>query len=162
MSVVEQVDGGRKVTGWHVLAIFVGAFGVIIGVNIYMAVQAVSTFPGLETKNSYVASQQFDDDLARQRALGWRIEPQILGTQLSLMITDAGGQPVEVAEIGGILGRATHVLDDQEPVFNRSMTGAYVAEVGALDYGKWEMRLTAVAADGTGFRKLIEIYVPQN
>ena len=69
---------------------------------------------------------------------------------------------VEVAEIGGILGRATHVLDDQEPVFNRSMTGAYVAEVGALDYGKWEMRLTAVAADGTGFRKLIEIYVPQN
>ena len=47
-------------TGRKVLLIAVVAFGVIIGVNVLMAVKAISTFPGLEVQNSYVASQVFD------------------------------------------------------------------------------------------------------
>ena len=50
----------RPLTGKHVLAITLVAFGVIIGVNVLMAVKAVGTFPGLEVANSYVASQDFD------------------------------------------------------------------------------------------------------
>ena len=60
----------RELTGRHVLAITLAAFGVIIAVNMVMAVKAVSTFPGLETPNSYVASQRFDRDRAAQAALG--------------------------------------------------------------------------------------------
>lgn len=153
----------RKFTGWHALAVFVGAFAIIIGVNIFMATKAISTFPGLETKNSYVASQKFDNDLREQRALGWEIRPTMSGETLMLMITDeASGQPVEVRDLGGILGRATHVNDDQEPEFSRTMSGAYVAEVGSLDHGKWELRLTATAADGTPFRRIIELFVPRS
>ena len=61
----------RELTGRHVLAITLAAFGVIIAVNMVMAVKAVSTFPGLETPNSYVASQEFDRDrqAARDYAL---------------------------------------------------------------------------------------------
>ena len=59
-----------KLTGWHVLAIFVGAFGVIIGVNVALAWNAVATFPGLEVDNSYIASQTFDDRREAQEALG--------------------------------------------------------------------------------------------
>lgn len=159
----EAPDTGKKLTGWHVLAIAVGAFSIIIGVNVFMAVKAVGTFPGLETKNSYVASQRFNDDLTAQRALGWEVRPTMSGEQLMLMITDeVTGLPVQVREIGGILGRATHVQDDQEPVFRRTMSGAYVADVGALDYGKWEMRLTATAEDGTEFRQLIELFIPKS
>ena len=61
-----------KLTGWHVLGIFGGAFGVIIGVNIALAVNAVSTFPGLEVANSYVASQTFDKRRAAQDKAGWK------------------------------------------------------------------------------------------
>ena len=50
-----------ELTGKHVLAITVSAFAVIIGVNVLLAVKAVSTFPGLEVDNSYVASQGFSD-----------------------------------------------------------------------------------------------------
>ena len=64
-----------KLTGRHVALIFGGAFTVIIGVNLTLAVKAVGTFPGLETKNSYVASQNFEHDRAAQEALGfWREE----------------------------------------------------------------------------------------
>ena len=59
--------------GRHVAMIFGGAFTVIIGVNVALAVNAVRTFPGLETKNSYVASQTFDDRRAAQEALGWTV-----------------------------------------------------------------------------------------
>ena len=59
----------RKITGWHVVAVFVASFGLIISVNILMAYKAISTFPGLAVKNSYVASQQFDKKRAAQQAL---------------------------------------------------------------------------------------------
>lgn len=163
MSMMEETpDTGRKLTGWHVLAIAVGAFSIIIGVNVFMAVKAVGTFPGLETHNSYVASQEFDVNRAAQEALGWTVTPTLHDEALSLMIEGPDGAPVQVAEIGGILGRATHVLDDQTPEFRRVMTGAYVADVGTLDFGKWELRLEARAEDGTPFRQLIELYVPKN
>ncbi|MDZ4134978.1 MAG: FixH family protein, partial [Paracoccaceae bacterium] len=42
-----------ELTGRKVLVITVSAFAVIIGVNLLLAYKAVSTFPGLEVKNSY-------------------------------------------------------------------------------------------------------------
>ena len=59
----------RPLTGWHVLAMFVAFFGVIIAVNLTLAWQAISTFPGLEVENSYVASQTFDADRRAQVVL---------------------------------------------------------------------------------------------
>ena len=63
----------RKLTGKHVLMIFAGAFGVIISVNLVLAYSAIKTFPGLEVKNSYVASQTFNERKAAQEALGWNV-----------------------------------------------------------------------------------------
>mgnify|MGYP001760938923 FL=1 len=68
----------RPLTGKHVLAITLVAFGVIIGVNVLMAVKAVGTFPGLEVANSYVASQDFDRERAAQAALDWTVTPDYL------------------------------------------------------------------------------------
>lgn len=69
----------RELTGRHVLAITLGAFGVIIAVNLLMAFKAVSTFPGLETPNSYVASQVFDAERVAQESLGWTVTPTMTG-----------------------------------------------------------------------------------
>ena len=50
----------REFTGWHMLAIMVAGFGIMITVNLTLAYNAVATFPGLETRNSYVVSQKFE------------------------------------------------------------------------------------------------------
>ena len=84
----------RELTGRHVLFIFVGAFGTIIAVNLLLAYSAVSTFPGLEVKNSYVASQEFNERKAAQEALGWTVRATHRGGVLRLAITDSEGQPV--------------------------------------------------------------------
>ena len=65
----------RKVfTGWHMTAILVGFFAVVIAVNFTMARLAMSTFGGKVVENSYVASQHYNVWLARaeaQERLGW-------------------------------------------------------------------------------------------
>lgn len=149
---------GRELTGWHVLAIFGGAFAIIIGVNLTLAFKAVSTFPGLEVKNSYVASQTFDAERAAQEALGWRVIASVEGTQVRLRIEDETGavQPtITRAEIG----RPTEAVDDRQLAFAPDGDG-FVAPAMGLRPGYWYLRLHAEAADGTAFRQRVRLRVP--
>ena len=146
----------REITGRHVLLGFVGAFGVIIAVNIVLAVNAVRTFPGLEVKNSYVASQEFDELRAAQEALGWDVAARIESGELILTFADADG-PVQPVIEKTIFGHATSVRDDQSPdwVFDGT---AFRAPVYS-DPGNWNLRIEARAEDGTLFRQRIVILV---
>lgn len=147
----------KQLTGRHVLMIFCGAFGVIISVNLLLAYSAVSTFPGLEVKNSYVASQQFDERKAAQEALGWTVRADAAEGQVILRITDATGQPVRVGGLDAVVGRATHVADDIRPEFIFD-GAAYVAPVD-LAAGNWNIRMTALAEDGTKFAQRVILHV---
>ncbi len=146
----------RKITGRHVFFGFAAAFGVIIGVNLVLAYSAVTTFPGLEVKNSYVASQEFNIRKAAQEGLGWHIEADHADGTLLLHITDDVGKPVEVASLEATVGRATHVFDDQTPDF-RFDGQSYVAPV-ALGDGNWNIRMKATSADGTLFQQRVILH----
>jgi nitrogen fixation protein FixH len=145
------------ITGRKVFFFFAGAFAVIISVNLLLAFSAVRTFPGLEVKNSYVASQNWDEERAAQLALDWTVDAVVRDEVLTLSITDAEGTPVEVQSLSGVFGRATSVRDDQTPDFEFNGE-AYVAPVETAD-GNWNLRLDAVAPDGTDFRQRIVVLV---
>lgn len=147
----------KEFTGKKAAAVFVGAFTVIIGVNLVLAFSAVKTFPGLEVKNSYVASQEFDIKRDAQTALGWNVSAKASGGLLVLSITDQNGWPVEVALLEATLGRATHVKDDVEPDFHFDGS-AYVAPM-ELKKGNWNIRMKAVAKDGTEFIQRVVLHV---
>lgn len=157
----ESTATGKELTGRKVLIIVVSAFSIIIGVNLFMAWSAISTFPGLEVANSYVASQTFDDDRAAQQALGWEAVASVTDDRLRVDITDDAGLPAPVAEIGGMLGRATERQHDQELTFTRAPSGAHIAEIETLAPGKWEFRLEAKATDGTMFRQRLILRLPE-
>lgn len=149
---MDHVVSGKPFTGRKFFAIVASGFAVIITVNLTLAYQAVSTFPGLETKNSYVASQSFDVDRAAQEALGWVVGAFVEGGELRLRIM-RDGTPVEAKIVSAVLGRATHVAQDETPdlVFDGQ---DYVAPVD-LAKGNWNLRLVAQAADGTTFRQRV-------
>lgn len=147
----------RKFTGKHAALVFVGAFAVIIAVNLVLAYSAIATFPGLEVKNSYVASQEFDDRRDAQEALGWTVRADAAGGLVMLAITDRAGQPVEVSELRAVLGRATHVKEDMEPAFEFDGR-AYVAKA-ELGEGNWNIRMKAKAVDGTEFTQRVVLHV---
>ncbi|KIT16107.1 FixH family protein [Jannaschia aquimarina] len=143
--------------GWHVLAMFVGGFAIIIGVNLTMAFSAVSTFPGLEVQNSYVASQAFDREKAAQDALGWTVEAEVRHGRLVVTVAD-GDEVAPMQRPTLLLGRATHAADDQTPELRRD-GGVWVADTD-LTPGRWMLRLEATAPDGTAFRHRLVVEVP--
>lgn len=144
----------QEIKGWHVLTAFVLGFGIIISVNLTLAYSAVKTFPGLEVKSSYVASQSFDKDRASQLALGWEVSARLKGDLLLLSILE-DGRPIAPQIEAAVFGRATHVTLDQVPEF--SFDGDhYVAKVDAGP-GNWNLRLKTRAKDGTLFQQRIVV-----
>ncbi len=147
------------ITGPKFFAIFASFFVVIIAVNIYMARAAILTFPGLEVKNSYVASQNFDRERAAQLALGWEVHATVHQGQLVVKITDAAGQPVEAATLTGTFGRPTTVRDDQTPAF--VFDGVAFSAPVTAGPGQWNFRMEAVAQDGTPFHQRLVVHVEE-
>ncbi|MEL6620731.1 MAG: FixH family protein [Pseudomonadota bacterium] len=147
----------KELKGWHVAAMFCAGFGIIIAVNLTLAFNAVSTFPGLEVGNSYIASQQFEDKRIAQQTLGWTAQAEHVAGRLELTLSDATGAPVRPETLDVTVGRATHVAADVTPemVFDGRVHAALVT----LDSGHWLVRLTATAADGTVFEQRLPLKV---
>ena len=148
----------REITGKHVLIGTVSAFSIIIVVNVFMAYKAVSTFPGVEARNTWYASQNFEAARKAQEALGWQVSETYEDGRLVLRITEArSGLPASVSDMQVLVGRSTEATDDRVPVFIRE-SGAFVAPVD-LAPGKWLLRIEALAADGTPFRQQRQLHV---
>lgn len=142
----------REIKGWHVFTIFALSFGVIVAVNLTLAFNAIATFPGLEVKNSYVASQSFDVDREAQEALGWEVSAELTDNVLRLRILQDAAAIAPMVE-QAIFGRATSVAADQTPDFVFDGT-ALVADVNAGP-GNWNLRVKLRAKDGTLFQQRI-------
>lgn len=143
--------------GGHMFVTVLLAFTTIIGVNLALAYNAVATFPGLEVKNSYVASQEFNKRKAAQEALGWDVSASAEDGILRLVMNGPDGAPVYPTEMEAILGRATQIKDDQVLEFTHDGT-AFVAPV-TLARGNWNIRMTATAEDGTLYSRRLVLHV---
>ncbi|MGP3697794.1 FixH family protein [Rhodobacter sp. NSM] len=148
-----------EMTGRKVLAITLGAFGVIIAVNLVMAFKAISTFPGLEVDNPYVASQTFDADRSAQQALGWALTADYDedAQEITLRFTGADGRPAAVDTLDVLVGRTTEARDDRRPDFVLR-DGAFRATQD-LTRGKWMLRVEATSTSGTRFRQRLALHV---
>jgi nitrogen fixation protein FixH len=146
-----------ELTGRHVFFITTGAFAVIIGVNMVLAFKAISTFPGLEVDNSYVASQGFDTRKQAQEALGWQMKPAYASGRMTLSFLDRNGVSMPVTDLEVLVGRTTEAKDDVWPAFTAVGNG-YEADI-PLARGKWMVKVTAKAADGTLFEQRSELHV---
>lgn len=114
----------------------------------------------MEVKNSYVASQVFDAQRAAQENLGWDVTATLDGQRLHLTILQ-DGTPVRPDIQTAVFGRATHVGQDQSPVFVFDGSG-FAADVEGDSEGlagNWNLRLTAIAEDGTVFQQRIIVEV---
>lgn len=147
----EGRDTGRPLTGRKFLAIMVGAFSIIIGVNVYMATQAVSTFPGMEVSSSYADSQTFDDRRLAQEELGWQASVDYADGILRLTLVDEEGRPVYPAELSALVTRPTSQQDDHVLDLARGPNGVLMAPV-ELEEGAWRLRLTGTARNGADYR----------
>ena len=151
-----DVKPAKELTGRKVLMILLAAFGIILAVNMTLLYNAVKTFPGLEVKNSYVASQTFDDRAIAQRSLGWAPEVKYADGQMNLSIF-ANGEFIFPKVIDVRVGRPTHGREDVIPVLLRDTIG-YWFNID-LGEGKWFIYVNAETASGEPFAQRLEIFV---
>jgi nitrogen fixation protein FixH len=147
----------RPLTGRAVLGYTLAAFGAVIAANVTLAVFAVGTFPGLETANSYVASQEFEARAQAQRALGWTVRPVFDGGLVRIAITDRSGGPVFPDQIALTAGRATEARDDVTVALLPDGP-AYAGRVD-LAPGHWRLTVEATAREGTQYRSRHDLWV---
>lgn len=103
----------RPFTGWHMAAIIVSFFAVIIAVNFTMAGFAIGTFGGTVVDNSYVASQRYNGWLAAARAqtlLGWTISATLDSRRHIRIAARSAIGPLSDADISAV---ALHPVGQQ-------------------------------------------------
>ncbi|MBB4197262.1 nitrogen fixation protein FixH [Rhodoblastus sphagnicola] len=96
---------GQPLTGRKVLFMLIGFFGVMLGVNFYMAREAVMTHPGLDIAHPYDAGVAYNKEIAAAKAqegLGWSVglsrSSQGGATEVTVTVKDRDGQPLNGLE----------------------------------------------------------------
>ena len=133
-----------KFTGLHMALVMVAFFGTIIAVNVTMAIIASKSWTGLVVKNSYVASQKFNGQVALQQQLlnkGWRGELTVnKGTYLFQMSKNK--QPINGCSVMARAKRPVHERHDKALTFQAMGEGRYQAQA-LLNPGQWVFDLEA-------------------
>jgi nitrogen fixation protein FixH len=128
---------------------FVGAFVVIIAVNMVLVYAALSTFTGVTTGRSYDRGRAYNQVLAeaaRQDALGWSTRVALEGKVLTVIATDREGLPVG----GRLEGTLLRPLEGAELAldFAAAGPGRFIAFAELPAAGQWDARLTLTSARG--------------
>lgn len=137
-------------TGKHMLALAVTFFGVIIAVNVTMAVVSSTSWTGLVVQNSYVASQEFEEKRIaheKQQAAGWQASFTYAPGIARLIVKDGAGNPVDLGPVSVLINRPVGGHDDEKLTLGRSADGGYTATV-TLGDGVWDAVATADTAMG--------------
>ncbi|MGX5707947.1 FixH family protein [Brucella lupini] len=159
MSIKSKTPG--TFTGWHMLGIMLAFFGVIIAVNLTMAYNAIRSWSGLVVKNTYVASQEFNDKAQtgkEQAALQWQSKPAFESGVFTWQLADRDGKAV--AMTGGTVEfkRPVGDVNDTKVTLTVREPGVLTAPL-ELGEGAWIMEVNADAGLEEPYRHIIRVLV---
>lgn len=149
-----QTSGGLK--GWHVGAGLLGAFAVVLSVNITFVWFALSSFPGEDVPRAYLQGLDYNRTLterAEARALGWRtvagLEAGDAGARvLAVTMTDAQGGPLDGLELTVLLRHRADAARDRQLTVTAEGGGRYFASLADVPPGTWQAVIRAQDAQG--------------
>ena len=151
----------KEIKGGHVLAMLIAFFGVIFGVNFVMAYLANSTWSGLVVENGYVASQNFDKQLAKakaQEALGWNVGFSFDKSSVKISFADSKGAKIDTLNLTGKLQRTVTDKEDQVLTFGWMGSGVYSAPA-RLAPGLWEVEIDGKGDGVADYHKIFRFVV---
>lgn len=154
----------RPFTGKHMLLVMVAFFGVIIAVNVTLAVFANGSWTGLVVKNSYVASQKFNQaiDAARaQDAMGWQavLTASPEGLRVALSGRDKSG--ITGMNVQAKIGRPVAEAFDQIVQLSDMGAGIYTAGID-LAPGQWQAELVVSDMSGLLWRRQLRFEIARS
>jgi nitrogen fixation protein FixH len=148
--------GARRLTGWHVLWILIGGFGIVFAVNGVMAWYAIETFPGLVSNDAYREGLDYNRTLAaraEQEKLGWQVDVALTGTGTTRAVTarfhDRDGHPISGLKVDATMVWPVAGGNDRRASLDEAAPGDYRATIALPSLGNWRLDVEAVRRDGT-------------
>jgi nitrogen fixation protein FixH len=143
---LDQDASGFRIKGWHVLAAMVAFFAVIISVNVVFITLALDSFPGEDTRRSYVQGLAYNEvleDRQAQAALGWTASANLTEDRVLIEVRGPDGMAVEALRLTGSLRHPADMGLDRSLTFTEVRAGVYAAGVSDLPEGRWELNAEA-------------------
>jgi nitrogen fixation protein FixH len=134
-----------RFTGWHMWAILIAFFGVVIGVNVLLAVVSAQSWTGMVVEDPYIAGQGFETQRKAHEAqitAGWVADFSYANGVARLTVMDGNGKPVDLGAVTVEVTRPVGGHEDQTPVLTRRADGSYEAPL-VLPNGAWDATITA-------------------
>jgi nitrogen fixation protein FixH len=158
------VEKSKTFTGWHMLAIMVAFFGVVISVNMLMAYYANTSWSGILAKNTYVASQDFN--AKAEEARGWAVRGfkgdfSVNGKRLAYRLEGPKQEIAGLEKITAIFHRPVGDKQDFSIELKPAGEGVFKAD-HALGGGQWIVDLAAVDKGGVIFHQAERIVIPED
>jgi len=149
----------RELTGWMVFSLIVAFFAVIIGVNAFMAHEALSTFRGVDTDSSYRAGQLFEHEVAMAKAQDgqhWQVEARITpaaggSAVLDIAVRDAAGAPLAGLTATAVFARPTDRGLDRSMAVSEDAPGHFHGSAD-ISAGQWDLIIELSRQDQRLFR----------
>lgn len=151
----------QQFTGRHFLLIMVAFFGVIITVNVTMAVYANTSWTGFVVRNSYVAGLEFNRKSREHReqvALGWNTTVTGTDGTFRFALADAEGNPVALKAGTAQFRRPVSDAQDTTLALAPTPDGALDAPF-ALGDGAWIVEIEADAGRDVPWHEIHRIIV---
>lgn len=154
-------------TGRHMLITIVAFFAVVIGVNVTMATLAEKSWTGLVVENSYVASQQFNEEARKgraQAALGWTGELAIAAGEVRYSLVDRQGKAVPLRGVRMLFRHPAYEAEDEALTLAAASdatpgnTNEFAARHTPKD-GVWIVEIDADAGLASPFRDVRRIMI---
>lgn len=144
---VESVPQNRELKGFHVLLIMLGFFGIMFAVNGVFLYQALTTFPGEETKRSYLQGLNYNAALAErdaQASLGWRAQAGLEDNNLIFRLQDSDENPASGLRVTATIRRPATNSDTLSAELRETKAGEYRYVLNDLATGEWKIAFTVL------------------
>lgn len=143
-----------QINGWHVLAMVVGFFAIVVAVDTAFMVAAYRTFPGQVSSTPYEDGVSYNRKLAQKAAqarLGWAPVASVTSAgAVQVEVRDAAEAPVRGLTLAGRLERPATEAGRIALVFREVQPGVYRATPGRL-MGAWDLTVELMDPGKRGF-----------
>ena len=157
----------HEFTGRHMLIVIVTFFAVVIGVNVTMATLAQTSWTGLVVENTYVASQQFNEEAKKgraQAALGWTGKLTVASGEVHYSLVDAHGKALPLRGVRVLFRHPAYEAEDEALTLAAS---AGVSPGNAQEFavrhtpkdGVWIIEIDADAGLASPFRDVRRVMI---
>jgi nitrogen fixation protein FixH len=152
------------IRGAHVFWAVGVFFAAMIAVEAYFVVRAVATFPGEETRNSYILGLDYNATLEKresQRRLGWRVQAGIEGkATLVVRIGDADGRELSGLDVVAKAHQAGQSADAETLRLDERSPGEYAAPVNMTGRIRFSIEARRQGGAETAFEAAKTLVIP--